>query len=658
MIIEVEKIPFTAIRKKREEMAEQDSAIKALMFESKTQEQQENMRLLELCRMHWDALYDFRKRRRRNRRYHRGYQWSDPIQDPKDDTKWITEEEYIKSQGKVPLKQNIIRQLIKNLLGQYRNSTTKTVVLSRSRGGEEGAEILTNAVSHIHDLNFIKELDPRMVEEFALSGMAVQKETYKFFKTRDEEDVKVDNRNPNRMFFNTDVQDPRGDDIRLIGEIIDATVDDLVATFAKSPADEQRIRSLYNIVQKEAFLDYTGLSARRLDNLDFYLPHDVSKARLYEVWYLKNVWRTRVHDYADGSFEVVNLSVDEVNELNQKRIEFGIKNGIPEEEIPLIEAVPIPDQIWYVKYLTPHGHTLWEGESPYDHQEHPYTMYLHPLIDGEVWGFVEDLIDQQRYVNRMIIMMDFIMSASAKGVLMVPEDVIPEGMSPEDFAEDWRSFNGVIVYKPSTKHRQIPQQITANSTVVGITDMLKFQLQFIADISGIHGAIQGREAKSGTPSSLYAQEASNATTNTLDFFMSFNFFREKRDTKILKLILQYYKEERYFAIEGESDVSAKLYDPKKIKGKMYDLKISHNVDTPVYRQMINDTLMQLLAGQMIDVETYLENSPLPYSKSILESIKRRKEELNSGQPPTQEAIDSEIQSSPETQQMLQRAIAG
>lgn len=278
------------------------------------------------------------------------------------------------------------------------------------------------------------------------------------------------------------------------------------------------------------------------------------------------------------------------------------------------------------------------------------------MIDGEVWGFVEDIIDQQRYINRMIIMMDFIMSASAKGVLMVPEDVIPDGMNPEDFAEEWRSFNGVIVYKPSAKHTKVPEQITSNSTVVGLGDMIKFQMQFMNDISGIHGAIQGKEARSGTPSSLYAQEASNASTNTLDFFMSFNFFRQKRDEKILKLILQYYTEERYFAIEGETDVEAKLFDPNKVKGKLYDLKVAQNNDTPIYRQMINETLTQLLMNQLIDIETYLENSSMPYAKSILDSLRRRKEEIEERGAPDMAAANQDMPSDPKSQELLQKAI--
>lgn len=657
MILKPEQMPVLAIKMNRRDAQILKKKIENIDVKLDSEERAENMRLLEECRMWWDSLRNFRQRRRRNERYHRGDQWGDIIEDPENKNKFIREDEYIKAQGKVPLKQNVIRQMMKNLVGQYRKTSAKPLVSARGKDGTKGAEMLTNAISYVYDFNFLEQLDARTFEEFALSGLCIHKQGYKYIPSRDENDIKVKVINPNRIFFNTDIEDIRGDDIRIIGEIIDTPLDEIINTFAKTPADEERIREKYKYLSKDTFFEYTGLSAQKMNNLDFYLTEDTSKARMYEVWFLKHEWRTMVHDWADGSWEVNDLTLDEIEMLNQQRIEFAVKNGVNPEEVPLIEGEPIRERIWYVKYLTPYGETLWEGRSPYLHQEHPYSILAYPLIDGEVWGFVEDIIDQQRYINRMIILLDFIMSASAKGVLMVPQDVIPDGMTPEDFAEEWRSFNGVIIYKPS-KYGQIPKQITSNSTAVGLADMLQYQMKFLNDISGIHGAIQGKEAKAGTPSALYAQEAENASTNTKDLFDSFYFFRQRRDEKIMKLILQYYNEKKYIAIEGNKEPV--LYDPDVVRmnGKMYDLKITHTNDTPVYRQMINETLMRLVEMQMIDVKTFLENTTLPYASSILESLKKRETEMQQQQAAMAGNMQQIPGANPEAQQMLQQAIAG
>lgn len=648
MILNSEQIDFKRIKMAKEAKRVSEDTHLSPMRDAHLR----NMPLLEQARRYYESMADFRKRRRRARDYNRGKQWNDPIYLPKT-KEWITEAEHIRRQGKTPFVQNIIRQMMKNLLGQYRNSHTKAMVVTRSKNGDDGAQMLTNAIHHVFDLNFSEEIDARAVEEFALSGAILGKYTYDYFKTRNEEDVMKRYVNINKAFFNTDLLDPRIDDeLRMIGEIIDTTLDDLISTFARNRNEEKILRDLYAITNPQEFMQYSGLNTREIDSLDFYIPNEPSKVRLFEIWHLRSEWRLKVHDYADGSWQTVAMSEAEAEKINSDRIAYGEANGITQDEIPLIAYEAKKEQVWYVTYITPHGHILYESETPYQHESHPYALHLYPLIDGEVWGWVEDFIDQQRYINRMVILMDFILGASAKGVLMVPKDVIPQGMTPEEFAEDWREFDGVIVYEPKP-HQQVPKQVSANSTSIGISEMLQFQLQFIQDISGVHGAIQGKGAASGTPSSLYAQEAQNASTNTVDFFKSFNHFRRKGDQKMLQLVLQYYDDNRYFFIAGERDTATMQFVKAKVRGKLFDLTLTQGVDTPAYKQMVDDTLMKLLEKQMIDVTVYLENTTMPYAKSVLESIKKQKEELANGQMPG--APQGMPQGDPQAMAMLNQA---
>lgn len=590
----------------------------------------ENMQLLEDCRRYWDSLRDFRTRRLRNRKYYRGDQWSDQIEDPDNEGEYITEETYLKNQGKVPLKQNQIRQLVKNLIGQYRSNPSKSIVVARAREDAQATEQLTNALQCAEQNNMLAELDARVFEEFNLSGAVLQKIGYKYFKERNLEDLYVENVNPNRIFFNSDVADIRLTDLRLIGEIIDTTVDDIVSTFAKSKADEKKIRDLYAGLVDRTYLSDHGLDSVRLDNMDFFNPRDSNKARLFEVWRLRGAWRVYAHDPMDGSYNIVPFTLKEIAEQNSERVRLGTEQGIPAEEIPLIEAEEKFEQFWYVKYLTPFGHCLYEGETPYKHEDHPYAICLYPLLDGEVWGFVEDIIDQQRYINRLIIQMDFIMGASAKGVLMIPEDIIPDGMTPNDFAREWTRFNGVITYIPKA-HGKIPEQISANSTGIGLNEMIALQMSLIQNISGVHDAIQGKSPNSGTPAALYAQEAQNASLNTLDYMSTFQYFKQKRDTKALKVIAQYYKEKRYLAVNGRSiNEDAKLYDPDLVRNLDFDVVVTQGMDTPVYRQLIDDTLYKLLEGQLIDLEMFLEHTTMPFADKLLSAVRQRKEAMEQG----------------------------
>ena len=240
--------------------------------------------------------------------------------------------------------------------------------------------------------------------------------------------------NPNRFFVNTDMEDFCGSDVNFIGEIADLTLDDVIAEYAKGKMTEKRIREMYSNVQK-FYTNMQGFSSKVLDGLDPLVPQDLNRCRVIEIWRLEAEWRLWVHDYMDASYEIrLEKDAADIDAENAARLMLGEENGI---EVPLIEYERKYVKFWKCYHLTPYGETLWEGESPYEHKSHPYIFKLYPLLDGEIWGMVEDLIDQQKMVNRMVILQDFIISASAKGVLLIPEECIPDDMTLEDFAEEW-----------------------------------------------------------------------------------------------------------------------------------------------------------------------------------------------------------------------------
>ena len=248
-------------------------------------------------------------------------------------------------------------------------------------------------------------------------------------------------------------------------------------------------------------------------------------------------------------------------------------------------------------------------------------------MDGEIHSFVEDIIDQQRYINRLITLIDFIMGASAKGVLLFPEDQIPDGMSIEDVAEQWTRYNGIILFKPKPGG-VLPQQISTNATNVGAYELLNLQLRLIEDISGIHGAMQGKVATTVTSGVLYAQQTQNSSLNLIDLFESFKSFREERDTKVMKTVQQFYREARYLNIAGSVyDKEAKMYNPQKVRDVEFDLSICESSTNPTYRMASNELLMELFRMGQISLEMLLENGSFPFADRLLQSIQQVKEKM-------------------------------
>ena len=117
MKFDVAEIDFARIKTNGIANTVQNTVMGSEFLDDSRESVNENTRLLERAYSHWRSLTDFRKRTARARDYFRGFQWKDLIEDTLT-KKQVTEEDFIKSQGRVPLKQNLIRQMVKNLLGQ------------------------------------------------------------------------------------------------------------------------------------------------------------------------------------------------------------------------------------------------------------------------------------------------------------------------------------------------------------------------------------------------------------------------------------------------------------------------------------------------------------------------------------------------------------
>ena len=579
---------------------------------------------------YWNQMEDFRKDRERNKRYTYGFQWDDKICV---DGETMTEEEYIKRQGNVPLKNNLIRRLVKSVLGVYRSQSKEPTCTARDRDEQKLGETMSTILQCNMQLNRMTEVYARTMEEFLISGFIVHRKSYGW--RNGKEDCWTDYVQPNNFFIDNNMRDFRGWDVSVLGEIHDISFGQLCEQFASSPEDYRRLRDIYKWAAKKEYIasyaERFGYS--RLENYDFLFTSEPGRCRVIEVWRKEQKPRYRCHDYQNG--DIFKIDVKDYQKcvvaVNDERIEMAKSVGMPEEEVPLIKATWFIDDYWYFYYLSPFGDILKEGETPYAHDSHPYVFKAYPFIDGEIHSFVSDVIDQQRYTNRLITLYDWIMRASAKGVLMMPDDCLPDGVSIDDIAESWAEFNGVIVYRPS-KSGRVPEQVANNSTNIGIAELLNFQLKFFEDISGVTGALQGKPGFSGESAAHFQQQTQNATTTLLDLLECFSGFVVDGAYKDVKNIQQFYDSKRVFNIAGRSGAQIE-YDPKKIRDVEFDLSITESTTTPAYRHLANDILMQLWQAQAISVEQLLEHGDFPFADELLQSIKSQKEQLEQGKMP-------------------------
>lgn len=491
------------------------------------------------ARHSWESASRFRDDRARNKRFTYGDQWSDTITV---DNIVMREDDYLRSQGRLPLKNNLIRRLVRNVLGVFRDRYTPPACKARDRAESPRAATMQTLLRCNAEVNRLAEVYARTMEEFLISGLAVHKKWYG--RKGNITDCWTDFVQPDNFFVDGNGRDFRGWDISLIGEIHDMSYRELATTFARDEKEAEELASHYGGSFSDSAASVGELwGGGRESSLSFLVPALPGRCRVIEIWTREYHPRYHCHDRASG--ECYKLEVADMGRIateNSRRCGQGI--------LP-VETRWFMDEEWRWYFLTPSGGVLRQGVSPYRHGEHPYVYKAYPFIDGEVHSFVSDIIDQQKVTNRLISMYDWILQASAKGVLLLPEGALPEGVSLDDIADEWSRFDGVIVFRPHAGH-PLPQQISSKATDIGITELLNIQMKMMEDISGVNGALQGKLDSGAMSGTLYSQQTRNSLSALSDLLLCFDDFIKEATAKDAVNIGQFYAPERISRIAGDS----------------------------------------------------------------------------------------------------------
>lgn len=610
----------------------------------------QNMDLLRACYNDWLQLAERRAEHRRFMRYYSGDQWGDLVEDPDNRGQQITERQLISRTGITPITHNILQEYIRNVCGQMLTNTYKSIINARREEDAQAAEMITNAIQACLDANENQTLDINTIIALHTMGVAWSKITYTAWDERNVTDARVDYVNEMRIAWNQDCEDPRLFDIRRICELHSYTRSEIIGNFAKNVYDEQRLNAILNeieIADRERFEQNNNKASDVLESMDFWgSANEINKYRIIEVWSKRSRWVLWTNDRA--TYDRPKEYVDDINAIeaevaaeNARRIMQGVAAGMDEDTIPLIETERHYEHYWYCQFLTPQGVALLEMESPYEHQQHPYVFAAMPVIDGVSKPLFSDLIEMQRNINRQRTMLDMLIASSAKNTLFVPEEAL-EGRSIEEYADEIMKINGVIKFKAKPGY-PMPEFLQRNAINLGVFDVLNFDMQQIQAISGLSGAVQGQVAKSGTPSSLYAQQAQNTMLNFVLLFDRFNNYCKKRDAKLVRVILQYYTVPRYLSVSGRSyGQTATEYIPEKAQAiaENYSLVPSQGMDTPVFRERINEYLMDMLKGGLIPLDMFLQHTTLPFGKQLLSELQALQQQQQGGQGFNPETVNN------------------
>lgn len=585
-------------------------------------------KILERCRNAWNRFEPARKARERTMKYTFGDQWSDIIEYKGGH---ITERRYIQKKGNIPLQNNIMISIFNTVAGLYEKQGVEPTCFARTPDSQWLSDMMSVALqANLQDTQD-SEIRKALFKDYICGGIAVARESY---EERDTIwDSWSDYVNPYYVGFEMG-SDPRHQDINLICELHDVSHEDLYFKFAREDYGLTR-RVLDNIYEIDHKRDYDIEADQNdvydLGNVSFDTPANKNCCRVIECWYKKTKPRYQCTDPIaqtadDARFRVEIEDIGNVRQENIKRKKVYDDAGVPVEDRAYITAEYIEDVFWYYTFMSPDGTVLCEGECPYDYKTHPYTVKFYPFVNGEIHPFLGTIIDQQRYINRLVVMHDMAARSAAKGITIIPKGCIPDDMSPQDFADQFTEYEGLVIYETNRINPSVrPEVITSNAVQIGTYELLQLQLQLSKDIVNVSGALQGKAPTAGTSAARYQMEMQNSSVSLFSLLNDMTNLSEQIAEKKVSNIKQFYDDGRL--IISADNTKVMIYDRMSARDVKFRISIKESGATASFAQQANDVGMQLLQMGAIDALTFLQGSTLPFKDLYINAIQDRQAQM-------------------------------
>jgi len=265
-------------------------------------------------------------------------------------------------------------------------------------------------------------------------------------------------------------------------------------------------------------------------------------------------------------------------------------------------------------------HDEW---SPYDFFTIvPFFPYFRR---GQTVGMVDNLIKTQEMINKVSSQILHVVNTTANSGWIVEQNSLTN-METEDLEDEGSKTGLVLEHK---KGRAPPQKIEANQIPSGLKDLMGTGIDLMKIISGVSDTFQGGGGPevSGTAIQSRVQQAAIQLATPLD-----NLFRTRHliAERLLKLIQQYYTEERSFLIVKQDDEGNEVQEEVDINSEDDFGEIMNDITIGKYDIVISDVPTQVTfqnsqLAQAIEMRKYGVN--IPDDEMILMSTLSRKAKI-------------------------------
>lgn len=206
---------------------------------------------------------------------------------------------------------------------------------------------------------------------------------------------------------------------------------------------------------------------------------------------------------------------------------------------------------------------------------------------GTWYGFVRDMLDPQRWINKFFSSMADVVASQAKGGLLAEVDAFVNKQQAQDEWADPRS----IVWMKSGGLGKVQERQSAGIPA-GFSQLLEFTVSSLPHVAGVNLeflGLAGRE-QAGV---LETQRKQAAIATLSEFFNALRLYRKQQGRVLVKMIYEYIGDGRLIRVVGKQ--GAQFVPLAQEPGALqYDLVVDEAPDSPDQKGRTWEALMQVL----------------------------------------------------------------
>ena len=209
--------------------------------------------------------------------------------------------------------------------------------------------------------------------------------------------------------------------------------------------------------------------------------------------------------------------------------------------------------------------------------------------EGTWYGFVRDMLDPQRWINKFFSSMADVVASQAKGGLLAETDAFVDKQQAEDAWADPRSI--VWMRSGAMSANKVKERASAGLPQ-GFSQLLEFTVGSLPHVAGVNLeflGLAGRE-QAGV---LETQRKQAAIATLAEFFNALRLYRKQQGRILVQFISEFISDGRLVRIVGKKD--EQFVPLMRMPGSLqYDIVVDEAPNSPDQKQRTWEALMQII----------------------------------------------------------------